>query len=153
MNKMEHFLKKWRRKFLYSITFLFCMILGCMDSGEYRGDDPPFIDPPDPPIILLPEPDAEFRSRGYCWVLCDWTHVEGVQSYEMQIDTTPDLSYTWAYSATAGNPIRLDFYPPVTSYYFRIRAYSNAWTWYTAWSDTRRFYLLPVSGDTMIPYE
>lgn len=148
MNSIRYFRVGHRRNLLFFILFLCCGIFGCMDSDEYKPDDPPFVDPPDPPIILLPEPDAELRSKEYRWVQCDWTHVEGAQSYEMQIDTTSDLGYSWAFAASPGVTIRLDFYPPVTTYYFRVRAYSSAWTWYTAWSETRRFYLLPVSGDT-----
>ena len=132
------------------ILFLFFINFGCMDPDEYKPDEPPEkLEPPEAPNILLPEPDAEFRSYDHCLVQFDWSPVEGAQEYEIEIDTTSTFSHTWPEACWPPTAVLLPFYPPKTTYFFRVRAYSSSWIWYTDWSESRRFYLLPVGSDTV----
>jgi len=137
---------------LFSLTFilfLFFINFGCMDPNEYKPEEPPEkLEPPEAPTVLLPEPDAVFRSKDQCLVQFDWSHVGG-QGYEYEIDTTPDFIYDYPHTTSPPIAVLLTFYPPQTTYFFRVRAYSSSWIWYTDWSEPRRFYLLPVSTDTV----
>lgn len=139
---------------LVFILFLFFIHFGCMNPEELEPDEPPEkIEPPEPPNVLLPEPEAEFRSYDHRWVQFDWSHVEGAQVYEIEIDTAPDFSHAWPEEASPPTEVRLAFYPPKTTYFFRVRAYNSSWIWYTYWSESRRFYLLPVGSDSVVLLE
>jgi hypothetical protein len=150
---MRQSTEEQKRNKLFSVTFillLFFIHSGCMDPTEYKPDEPPEkSEPPDPPIILLPESDTVFRCYQNHVVVCDWTLIEGAQAYEMQIDTISNFSSSYPHGASPPTPVLLSVYPPMTTYFLRARAYSSSWIWYTDWSDTRRFYLIPTS-DTII---
>jgi hypothetical protein len=140
------------RWFLMAVTMITIMAcFGCMDPDEYKPEEPPQkIDPPEGPTALLPLQDALFRSEYYCWVTLDWTGVEGAQGYEFQVDT--DSSFTGSYPFQGEFPpssFSAVCFPPVTTYFFRVRAYSDAWTWYTNWSQVIRFHVMPVEDDTI----
>lgn len=123
----------------------------CMDPNEYKPEDPPQkIDPPEGPSALLPVQDTLFRCEYHCWVTLDWTEVDSAEGYEFQVDT--DSSFAASYPYQGQFPPTSFFatcFPPVTTYFFRVRAYSDAWTWYTDWSEVRKFHLMPVEDDTI----
>lgn len=136
---------------IVAISVIACF--GCMDPDEYKPEDPPLkTDPPAGPSALLPEQDALFRCEYYCQVMFDWTQVDGAQGYEYQVDS--DSTFTGSYPYQGQWPPVIHSavcFPPITTYYFRVRAYSDAWTWYTDWSETRRFHVMPVEDDTLFP--
>ena len=135
--------------------FVFLLLAGivCMDPSEYEPEDPPQkVDPPEAPLMLLPEPDDEYRCMNTCWVSFDWSYVEGAQGYEIQISPDSTFMNAFPYPAYGSGALHeLTFHAPRITYYCRVHAYSSEWTWYTAWSETRRFHLLPVAGDTIFP--
>jgi len=128
-------------------------VVVCMDPSEYKPEDPPQkIDPPEAPHMLLPEADDEYRCMNTCWVSFDWSYVEGAEGYEIQISADSTFANAFPYPAYGSSALHeLIFYAPRITYYCRVHAHSSAWTWYTAWSETRRFHLLPVTGDTIYP--
>jgi len=135
---------------LITTAFLF-VCMGCMDPNEYKPEDPPQkIDPPEGPSALLPVQDALFRSEYYCQVMLDWTEVDGAQAYEFQVDTDSNFTYSYPWQGYYPPTIYSAVcFPPITTYYFRVRAYSDEWTWYTDWSDIVRFHVMPVEDDTI----
>lgn len=124
---------------------------GCMDPFEYDPGGPPVkTDPPAGPGALLPVQDALFRCEYYAVVVLDWTFVTGAQGYEFQVSTDSTFALSYPYQ---GQYPPVQFYarciPPITTYHFRVRAYSDAWTWYTDWSEIRTFHVMPVQDDTI----
>jgi hypothetical protein len=141
-----------------SIAFISIALLAnfsCMDPNEYKPEDPPQkIDPPEAPSVLLPVQDTLFRCEYSRWVTLDWTAVDGAEGYEFGVDTdsgfASSLLYQGYFPPTSFSAV---CFPPITTYFFRVRAYSDAWTWYTEWSELRRFHVMPVEDDTIIPIE
>jgi hypothetical protein len=151
--KMGNF---WNDFLVFLMAFIVIAIVAsfsCMDPNDYKPDDPPQkIDPPEGPSALLPEQDTVFRSEYSHWVTFDWTEVDSAQGYEFQVCTDSTFYGAFPYQ---GQIPPVSFcamcFPPITTYFFRVRAYSDAWTWYTDWSNVRRFHLIPVEDDTIFP--
>lgn len=133
------------------LAFAFLVSSGCMDPGQYEPEEPPVkTDPPEGPSVLLPAQDALFRSLYDRWVTLAWTVVEGAEGYEFQVDRDSSFAASFPYQYSGDTTAYNAYcYPPITTYFFRVRAHSSAWTWYTDWSELRRFHLMPVEDDTI----
>lgn len=133
------------------MSIVLILAIGCMDPDEYKPEEPPEkTEPPDGPGVLLPEQDALWRCEYYHTVILDWTDVDNAQGYEFQVDRDSTFTASFPYQGFFPPYVFTAVcFPPITTYYFRVRAYSDAWTWYTNWSDVRRFHLVPVQDDTI----
>ena len=126
--------------YLLLIPF-FGFIVSCEDPPDPPPDD--VTDPPDPPELIQPQADTTFNGDTV-QVYFDWTYLDGAQIYEIQVDTLLTFSTGTTYSSYAPPMIlELHRYGAVTMYCCRIRAASEYWTYYTDWSEQRRFYLKP----------
>ena len=113
----------------------------CKDPEDFKPVDS-LLPPPQAPEVILPLPETLFN--GYWFpVLFDWTEVEGAERYEIETDTTPFFST--ASSETVSSPPHIvpcrRYHFPETIYFYRIRAGSTLWTYYTEWTEIRFFYL------------
>lgn len=135
----------------FLLMSVFLANVGCMDPGQYEPEEPPVkTDPPAGPVVLLPEQDTVFRSLYSVAVDLDWTEVEDAEGYEYQVDTDSSFVASYPYQCLGHSAAYYAHcFPPITTYFFRVRAFSSAWTWYTDWSDMRRFHLIPVEDDTI----
>jgi hypothetical protein len=121
-------------------AFLF-ITLQCHNPDEWKPGDPQG-PPPDPPKLYLPQSDTSFSGGSVIDVVFDWEALAQATIYEVQTDTlttfsTGSITSTTTPRATIG--LRRTKYRQY--YYGRVRAGSPAWTWYTDWSETRRFIL------------
>lgn len=151
MPEIRHYGKKSKLYVFFFLAFLILTSLYCMDPGQYEPEEPPVkTDPPEAPSVLLPVQDALFRSQYSITVTLAWTEVEDAEGYEYQVDS--DSSFASSFPHLCGNDTT-GYYayciPPITTYFLRVRAHSSAWTWYTDWSDLRRFHIMPVEDDTI----
>jgi len=138
-NKVYYTLIKF---FLLVFTFFLVSFNStCKDPEEFEPVDS-LLPPPSPPEILLPLPETLFNGNIFP-VLFDWTEVEGAERYDIEIDTTPFFSTASSYSAPSPpHTIACRRYHfPETIYFYRIRAVSTLWIYYTEWIETRFFYL------------
>lgn len=145
-------LARWRKTLpdysrIFSIIMLIVFVLmghGCKDPEDYNPEEPQF-PPPPPPELLLPYADTNLcHGSPHVPVFFDWTTVSGAELYEIQTDST--LSWSTAEITRVSSPptyIGLYRYVENAPWYARIRAGSSNWTNYTAWSETRRFFLRP----------
>ncbi|MCK4250904.1 hypothetical protein KAX97_05625 [candidate division WOR-3 bacterium] len=125
--------------FILSISLIVYLQPGCKDSSEYEPPEDTLLIPPDPPQLISPingfvimfesvAPDTYYELK--------WTKVEQAEGYQMEFttDAFPPLMVEfetnvctiWIYDDTAGR---------LYDYYWRVRANSSAWEWFTEWSE------------------
>ena len=130
-------------RYIFSVIFLFVLgsIVTCKDPTGPPDDN--ITEPPDPPVLIHPQADTSYNGDAV-QVFFDWNYLAGAQMYEIQIDTNLTFNTGSIYSAEVPPKIiELERYVYITTYYCRIRAGSEFWTYYTDWSEPRRFYLKP----------
>ncbi len=116
---------------------------GCKDPHEYEPGNDSLVPPPPAPQLLYPRDDTT------CWydqwhpypndIELGWSNIDDAQYYELELthdSTFTDLLgdykvYTYHYTYTITHD---------GVYYWRVRAYSEHWTWFTDWSETWKFY-------------
>jgi hypothetical protein len=117
---------------------------GCKNPEEYNPDDS-LIEPPEPPQPISPP-----EGTSYVWTPqvgsifhldFEWSTVTGAQRYELEIDTDSSFDNAAVYS-TSYTSIQAELYE-IDTYFWHVRAYSSAWTYYTEWSDIRTFRIAP----------
>lgn len=136
----------------FFLAFVSLASYGCMDPSQYEPEGPPVkADPPEGPTVLQPAQDVIFRIRYQELVHLAWTAVDGAQGYEYQVDTDPSFVGSFPYlTASTDTSYYAHSYPPITTYFFRVRAHSSAWIWYTDYSEPRRFHVMPIEDDTIL---
>ncbi len=121
------------------------LALQCKDPFDWQEGDPR-IPPPDPPALYKPVEDTIFFGFDGCGVSFYCEPIDGYDvMYDVQTDTTLDFSTATINSSSSsiiGAYLKRNRLKWKTDYYARVRAGSPAWTWYTAWSPSRHFYLM-----------
>ena len=134
-----------RHTLIILLLFFLGLSVNCKDPTGPPEDD--ITEPPDPPVLIHPQADTSFNGDSV-QVLFDWNYLAGAQMYEIQIDTLLTFTTATIYSAEVPPIIaELYRYQYITTYYCQIRAGSENWTYYTDWSEPRRFYLKPEADD------
>ena len=119
-------------------TMLLISGFSCKDPEEYNPNTPK-IPPPDPPQIIFPLADTVICDGG---VLFNYTVPAGAQVFQIQADTLSSFSTAEMFLRYGSlYYIPLPYYHGRTTWWARIRAGSANWNNYTAWSESRRFYL------------
>ncbi len=131
---------------LLVIVILFSQLNpGCKGPEQYEPPEDSLIPPPSAPQLLFPPNDTHyvFGQGGQGWdyviVQLEWTAVSGAELYELHISNTSTFTDTLLYTVFGTTPI-LSFGSP-RHCYWRVRAESELWTWYTDWSETGYFRL------------
>ncbi len=127
--------------FLIFILFFFTNYNGgCKNPHDY---EPPFDSlspPPSAPKLISPPNDTilYFQTPFPHDIKLKWSIIEGVEYYQWQIanDSTilPDAPIKNVEECSTTYVIGRNGF-----YFWRVRAYSHNWTWYTDWSETRHF--------------
>jgi hypothetical protein len=117
---------------------------GCKDPDEFNPDDS-LIDPPEPPQPIFPPQDTNYTwtpQVGPIFYLdFEWSSVAGAQRYELEIDTDSSFDNAAIYSTTHTS-VEAELYE-IDRYFWHVRAFSSAWTYYTEWSDIWTFRIKP----------
>jgi hypothetical protein len=120
----------------FALIFILSQVL-CIDPYDYEPDYPALIDPPAAPVLTYPAMNTYFESTTLPYTInLEWQYVLQAESYciEVSIDSfffgsIDDIeSFSYDYSA-----------PAYGKYYWRVRADSRAWKWYTGWSNINTF--------------
>ncbi len=120
---------------------LFTFQNGCKDPNDYAPPEDSLLEPPDPPQLISPANDYTFMVQTFpfnMYIDLDWTAVDQAEVYEIEhtIDTFPpitDYSETNSWTIVIRDTYRL------CDHYWRIRATSSNWVWWTDWSEKWHF--------------
>lgn len=126
------------------ITALFSANPGCKDPYEFAPEPDTLIPPPNPPRLVSPPDDTGYVVTNIIpsvQIQFIWHAIIEAEYYEFHISIEPTFNdsstdvYTQSYNT-------LDITKDTSSigkHFWRVRASSPRWTWYTDWSETRRF--------------
>lgn len=132
------------RLFLLSGTVIVVAIsFQCGPPLEFKPQHDSLIEPPLPPRILKPFPDTTFYICGLFAVEFDWKVIDDAESYEIQICSDSLFTTEPTTFNREQPPINIYQYRSGRNFY-RLRAKSSHWTFYTDWSGTRFFDIVYV---------
>ena len=119
-------------------------LLACRDPYDFAPGDPSKPDPPAGPVPLYPPSAERIDNWGYPQdVEMGWTAVSGAAGYQVEVYTEsipePPYRYTMV-DQIVGPAVSVTFYT-YGWYYWRVRAVSPNWNWYTDWSELWSFAL------------
>jgi hypothetical protein len=113
---------------------------GCENPETYDPYDS-LIDPPEPPQPLAPPESASYvwtPQVGSVYHLdFEWSEITEAQNYELEIAINLSFDDAAVYRTNCTS-VEAELYY-IATYYWHVRAWSSAWTYYTEWSDTRTF--------------
>lgn len=123
--------------FLLLVVVLFNFNPGCRNPNDFNPPEDSLTPPPAPPELFHPLNDTVIPYWVPYELSFDWSVVNGAQLYELQI--SPDSTFE---SYAIHQPVYNSMTVVVESYgryFWRVRAASTAWTWYTGFSETWHF--------------
>jgi len=121
------------------------VILSCKDPYGYEPFDPTKPDPPAAPILQEPTNGKQLDNYAYPQnVTLKWKSVAGTRYYQIEVYSdsvlTPENLQQPLISDIYSTQRAVTFYDH-GDYYWRVRAYSPNWNWYTGWSQVWQFWL------------
>ena len=132
---------------LVKLSVLFCVLLlinvntSCKDPYEYAPRFDSLMPPPaETPQLVWPPLDTVFWYD--MWnpypndIELQWTSVEDPQYYELYVSNDPEFPDDPYQAPDTSHTISID---ENGLWYWKVRGYNRAWTWFTEWSETRTF--------------
>lgn len=123
------------------VIFLINLNPGCKNPDEYAPPQDSLVAPPAPPQLIAPA-DSELFSQtpGIAMnIYFEWSSVTDAQYYQIQVALDVAFNNTLFNENVYAHSTTLTFYQP-GEFFWRVRAYSPLWTWYTNWSEIRYFW-------------
>lgn len=123
---------------------LVLLLLACKDPQGFEPDEREKLDPPPAPALTHPADRELIMNYAYPQdQVLRWEPVPGALSYEVELYYDSSLSLKRLYAAlddVPGSQSVVSFRSHGT-YFWRVRAESPNWKWYTDWSLVWRFTL------------
>ena len=128
------------------IVALFSVNPGCKDPYEFAPEPDTLIPPPNPPRLVSPPDDTGYvvtNIPGLDVVQIDfiWNAIIDAEYYEFHISSEPTFidTLTAIYILSYNTLDSVFTRSNIGDHYWRVKASSPRWTWFTDWSETRRF--------------
>ena len=119
---------------------------GCQDPHDFETPPDTMVSPPNMvPELISPPNDTGiiYKQDGHgadtIWVLYIWDIVPQAQYYDLEISRDTSFNEVDAYRCAANSQTVV--LEGAGWFYWRVRAGSDYWTWYTDWSDVWRIRL------------
>ena len=120
------------------LLFAFYTQPGCKDPSEFEPESDSLIEPPGPPHLVSPFSGFVIMFESVpadSYYILEWTTVDQADGYQVEytIDTNPPFLINcpvntctiWVFDTTGR----------IREHYWRVRASSLLWTWFTEWSE------------------
>jgi len=138
--------------YIIKVLCLFILLLvmntpsGCQDPHDFEPPPDTMVDPPNiVPELLFPPNDTGiiYKQDGHgadtIWVTYIWDIVPQAQYYDLEISMDTSFSEVDDYRTSANSQVVV--MEGAATFYWRVRAGSDYWTWFTDWSDVWRLRL------------
>ncbi len=124
------------------IVALFSANPGCKDPYEFAPEPDTLIPPPNPPRLIYPPDDTGYvKTTANPTLQIDflWNAIIAAEYYEFHIssESTFNDSFTRIYELSY-NTLNITGVS-TGDHFWRVRASSSRWTWFTDWSEVRFF--------------
>lgn len=131
-------------KIIFLSAIILCINLnpGCKDPDEYAPPQDSLVQAPAPPQLITP-PDSDVVSLTMGLgvdVYFEWSAIADAEFYEIDVSNDEAFSIVIQHHKVYAHSATLTFDFP-GDYFWRVRAYSPLWTWYTIWSEARYFWI------------
>ncbi len=131
---------------ILSITALFIINTGCKDPYEFAPEPDTLIPPPNPPRLVYPPDDTGYvltNIPGLDVVQIEfiWNAIIDAEYYEFHISSEPTFNDTLTriYELSYNTLDSIFTRSSTGDHFWRVKASSPSWTWFTDWSEVRRF--------------
>jgi len=131
---------------ILSITALFIINTGCKDPYEFAPEPDTLIPPPNPPRLVYPPDDTGYvltNIPGLDVVQIEfiWNAIIDAEYYEFHISSEPTFNDTLTriYELSYNTLDSIFTRSSTGDHFWRVKASSPRWTWFTDWSEVRRF--------------
>lgn len=125
---------------LISFLFLFAILvisMQCKNPFDQGPGDDDLLPPPGPPALISPANKSTIYDPWPMAIQLEWSAVEGAEVYEVEVAS--DSTFTGAKPVSAATPGYTYTIAHDDTSYWRVRAYSTKWEWYTEWSEVWKF--------------
>ncbi|MBN2620187.1 hypothetical protein JXB22_03770 [candidate division WOR-3 bacterium] len=133
---------------LLVLLFMVQTHTGCQDPHDFEPPPDTMVPPPNMvPELISPPNDTGFiyKQDGHgsdtIWVLFIWDIVPQAQYYDLEVSTDTTFNAADAYHCAANSQTVVMPEYGTGWFFWRVRAGSDYWTWYTGWSDVWRIRL------------
>lgn len=126
------------------ILYIVFVPSGCKDASEFERPNDSLVEPPAAPILISPPVDTEYillQNPGYVNVFFTWNSVIGAEYYQLEYSVDENFGSSSMFTINSTELVE-SFTEPV-DLYWRVRAHSDYWTWFTDWSETWYFRIRP----------
>jgi hypothetical protein len=131
---------------LLIVFFMIKTYQGCQDPHDFEPPPDTMVPPPNMvPELVSPPNDTGiiYRQDGHgmdtIWVLYIWDIVPQAQYYDLEVSSDTNFNEVDAYRCAANSQTVV--MSGAGSFYWRVRAGSDYWTWFTDWSEVWRLRL------------
>ncbi len=126
---------------IFLLAFIASSDVGCKSPEEYKPKFDSLMPPPDPPTLLAPPNDTGIVAYIPIDLTFDYTAVDGAEFYELEVSS--DSTFASSEKFQCDYDSLATTWNSYGKYYWRVRASSHIWTWYTEWSDVWHFRVWP----------
>jgi len=127
--------------FVFAIIIFYSINPGCKDPSEFEPEVDSLVKPPGPIRLIYPPDDTGYVGTTAHPVQIDfiWNAIVDAEYYEFHLssESTFNDSFNNIYILPFNTFSDTGF--STGDHFWRVRASSPRWTWFTDWSEVRRF--------------
>lgn len=119
------------------LFFITSSNIRCKSPEEYKPKFDSLMPPPDPPTLIAPPNDTGIVAFVPIDLTFEYSLVENAEFYEIEVSS--DSTFNSYDKFQCNHTSYTTTWDSYGKFYWRVRAASHIWTWYTDWSNIWHF--------------